>query len=182
MATAPIYCTHKELKRVFPQMDEFDAKSPVYGWSLGLSDFYDTSFDVFYSTSVGLITDLFVDGAKIDKIAYNTTETTKLAESFSAQDVSSINVDSAVSLDVNDIIKIDNEYMRLTAVNSETGNHFTVGTPATNRGLFGTTVQPHANDASVYKIVDVTADLGDATSGGRAYSFVYDSDLDLCLL
>ena len=36
MATAPIYCTHKELKRVFPQVDEFDQKTPIYGWeSLG---------------------------------------------------------------------------------------------------------------------------------------------------
>ena len=26
MATAAIYCTHKELKRVFPQLDSFDNK------------------------------------------------------------------------------------------------------------------------------------------------------------
>ena len=32
MATAPIYCTHKELKRVYPQIDSFDTKSPIYGW------------------------------------------------------------------------------------------------------------------------------------------------------
>ena len=32
MASAPTYCTHKELKRVFPQLDEFDQKKPVYGW------------------------------------------------------------------------------------------------------------------------------------------------------
>ena len=32
MATAPIYCTHAELKRVFPQMDEFDQKTAIYGW------------------------------------------------------------------------------------------------------------------------------------------------------
>ena len=32
MATAPTYITHKELKRIFPQMDEFDQKTPIYGW------------------------------------------------------------------------------------------------------------------------------------------------------
>ena len=33
MASAPIYCTHKELKRVFPQLDEYDQKVPIYGWT-----------------------------------------------------------------------------------------------------------------------------------------------------
>ena len=32
------------------------------------------------------------------------------------------------------------------------------------------------------ELIDVSAELGDATSGGRAYSYVYDSVLDLCLL
>ena len=31
MATAPTYITHAELKRIFPQMDEFDQKTPIYG-------------------------------------------------------------------------------------------------------------------------------------------------------
>ena len=33
MATAATYCTHKELKRVFPQLDSFDGKKPIYGWN-----------------------------------------------------------------------------------------------------------------------------------------------------
>ena len=33
MATAAIYCTHKELKRVFPQLDSFDNKKQIYGWT-----------------------------------------------------------------------------------------------------------------------------------------------------
>ena len=32
MATAPTYITHAELKRIFPQLDEFDQKVPIYGW------------------------------------------------------------------------------------------------------------------------------------------------------
>ena len=59
MASAPIYCTHKELKRVFPQLDEFDGKTPIYGWTVdaGSRDRGD---------ACGLVTKLFVDGKEID--------------------------------------------------------------------------------------------------------------------
>ena len=56
MATAPIYCTHKELKRVFPQLDEFDNKAPIYGWeTTGTSNLY-------LARNAGLVTVLFADG------------------------------------------------------------------------------------------------------------------------
>ena len=178
MATAPVYCTHKELKRVYPNIDAYDAKSPIYGWNSGLTDFYDASMDIFFSTDTGLITDLFIDGAKIDKIAYNTTETTKLDGALTPSgDV--FYVDASHGLAQNDIVKIDNEYIRVVSVSSDT---ITVSTPATNRGLFGTAAQHHANDTSVYKIINASVDLGDTTSAGLVYSFVYDTDLDLCLL
>ena len=179
MATAPIYCTHKELKRVYPNIDAFDTKTPIYGWNSGLTDFHDTSMDIFYSANTGLITDLFIDGAKIDKIAYNTTETTQVKVVITP-DLAAIDVDSTSAFAANDIIKIGGEYMRVTAVTD--GDTLAITTPATNRGLFGTSAQHHAVDASVYKIIDVSADVGDSTSAGLVYSFVYDTDLDLCLL
>ena len=179
MATAPIYCTHKELKRVYPQIDAFDTKTPIYGWTSGLTDFYDTSMDVFFATDTGLITDLFIDGAKIDKITYNTTETTQVKVAITP-DLAAIDVDSTSAFAANDIIKIGNEYMMVTAVTD--GDTLAVATPATNRGLFGTSAQHHAVDTSVYKVIDVSADVGDSTSAGNVYSFVYDTDLDLCLL
>ena len=55
MADAPIYCTHKEVKRVFPQIDEFDAKTPIYGWVLQSSNLY-------RSSGCGQVTMLFVNG------------------------------------------------------------------------------------------------------------------------
>ena len=55
MATAPIYCTHKELKRVFPQLDEFDTKVQVFGWTT-------VSTNKYASHNSGLVTQLFVDG------------------------------------------------------------------------------------------------------------------------
>ena len=55
MATAPTYCTHRQLKDVFPQVDSFDSKRPVYGWtSLGNN--------VYVAYNTGLVTQLFVDG------------------------------------------------------------------------------------------------------------------------
>ena len=59
MATAPIYCTHKELKRVYPQIDAYDTKTPIYGWSL-------LSTNKYLADNTGLVTQLFMDGADLD--------------------------------------------------------------------------------------------------------------------
>ena len=55
MATAPIYCTHKELKRVFPQIDEYDQKNPIYGW-------VEVSTSKYAAHDSGIVTQLFADG------------------------------------------------------------------------------------------------------------------------
>ena len=59
MATAPIYCTHKELKRVYPSIDAYDTKTPIYGWSL-------LSTNKYIADNTGLVTQLFMDGADLD--------------------------------------------------------------------------------------------------------------------
>ena len=56
MATAPTYCTHRELKDVFPQVDSFDTKRPLYGF-----DTTDTT-NLYQANNTGLITLLFFDG------------------------------------------------------------------------------------------------------------------------
>ena len=55
MAEAPTYCTHKELKRVFPQVDEFDQKKPIYGW-------VEVSTNKYAAHDSGQVTQLFADG------------------------------------------------------------------------------------------------------------------------
>ena len=55
MATAPIYCTHKELKRVYPQIDSFDTKTPIYNW-------VHIAGDKYVSYNSGIVTQLFKDG------------------------------------------------------------------------------------------------------------------------
>tara|TARA_Y100001938_G_scaffold150924_1_gene244440 strand:+ start:1363 stop:2325 length:963 start_codon:yes stop_codon:yes gene_type:complete len=55
MADAPIYCTHKELKRVFPQLDEFDQKTPIYGWT-------ELTTNKYVADNTGVVDRLFMDG------------------------------------------------------------------------------------------------------------------------
>ena len=176
---APIYCTHKELKRVFPQLDSFDGKSQVYGWTQGLQNFHDTSLDIYYANNTGLIDTLFWDGAEVDKITYNTTETTQVKVAITP-DVITLDLDSTSALGVGDIIKINNEYIRINSITD--GDTVGLNT-SNNRGLFGSSAQHHPVDSSVYKIIDASVDVGDANSADPdALSFVYDTDLDLCLL
>ena len=178
MASAPIYCTHQEFKRVFPQLDEFDGKTPIYGWVVGISDWYDSVLDIHFAHNTGYVDKLFWDGSEVDEITYNATETTKLAAALSAS-ATSVDFDAGHGIEANDIIKINNEYIRVVSVSSNT---ITFSSPDTNRGLFNTNAQHHVDDSSVYKIIDASTDVGDATSSGAdALSFVYDDDLDLCL-
>ena len=59
MATAPTYCTHRQLKDVFPQVDSFDTKRPIYGWeSLGNN--------VYVAYNTGLVTQLFQNGKELN--------------------------------------------------------------------------------------------------------------------
>ena len=82
MATAPIYCTHKELKRVFPQLDEFDAKVQVFGWAT-------VSTNKYASHNSGLVTQLFVDGEDLGAAQSAHTDLNVEGEWFynSAEDV-----------------------------------------------------------------------------------------------
>ena len=181
MAAAPIYCTHKQLKRVYPQIDAFDTKTPIYGWTIGLTDYTDSTMDVYYAHNTGLITDLFWDGAKVDKIAYNTTATDTTAATMSATSTSVAIADQS-NFGTGDIVKIDDEYMKVTGVVNGDPDLINLSTPATNRGLFGSTISAHAISSSVYKIIDLSADIPDADSASDSPSWVYDSDLDLCLI
>ena len=56
MATSSTYCTHRDVKDVFPDMDSFDIKTPIYGWEgTGVTSQY-------VARDCGLVTQLFADG------------------------------------------------------------------------------------------------------------------------
>ena len=177
---APIYCTHKELKRVFPQLDTFDGKKQVYGWSLGLSDFdAGGNIDIYYANNTGLVTQLFWDGAEVYDMTFPTSATSTLNGNFSHSETS-FDVANGTSFAANDIIKINDEYLRVVSVSTNT---ITVSTPDTNRGLFGSAARNHSDGDSVFRVIDESNDIADDSSANPdALGFLYDSELDLCLL
>ena len=177
---APIYCTHKELKRVFPQLDSFDGKKPVYGWTLGLENWFETSLDLYYAHNTGLVDQLYLDGTECSKKTFP-SETTQVATQM-GRDSDTLVLDAHSGIEANDIIRVGTEYMKVVSVNTGT-NTLTISSQATNRGLFGTASVIHNVDESVYLVYDANVDSPDASAGSpTALKFVYDSELDLCLL
>ena len=82
MATAAIYCTHKELKRVFPQLDSFDNKKSIYGWT-------EVATNKYAAHNSGLVTQLFADGEDLGPAQSAHTDLNVEGEWFynSAEDV-----------------------------------------------------------------------------------------------
>ena len=178
MAEAEVYCTHKQLKRVYPNIDSFDIKTPIYGWVKGLHDFHDSSLDAYYAVNTGLITNLYKDGAELRQVTFPTSKTTEVETEMT---VSSTNllVDSGSSFGQDDIIKVNDEYMEINAVSTNT---LSMADATERRGLFGTAVGKHAVNGDVYIVVDASVDLPDADAASDAPVWFYDSDLDLCVL
>ncbi len=180
MATAAIYCTHKELKRVFPQLSSFDGKKAIYGWTLGLEDWFETSLDLYYVHNTGLVTQLYFDGIECSKKTFP-SETTQVATQM-GRDSDTLVLDAHSDIAAGDIIKVGTEYMKVVSVNTGTDT-LTISSQATNRGLFGTASVIHEVDESVYLVFDVSSVMPDANAGSpTALKFVYDGVLDMCLL
>lgn len=180
MATAPIYCTHKELKRVYPNIDAFDTKTPIYGWELGFTDAYDSTIDIYYANNTGLVTDLFWDGAKLPKLKLvdsDTSNRTTLGGSMD-EDAVTMTVGSSTGLATGDIIKVNDEYMIITSIDSGT----VIGVTAVARGMFGTTAVKHVIGSGVKLIVDASESIQDASSASDGATFFYDALLDLCVI
>ena len=58
MAISSTYCTHRDLKDIYPNIDEFDTKVPIYGWDTAATNLY-----VAHDT--GLVDRLFIDGEEL---------------------------------------------------------------------------------------------------------------------
>jgi hypothetical protein len=82
MATAPIYCTHKELKRVYPNIDSFDVKTAIYGWTT-------VSTNKYAAHNSGFVAQLFVNGEDLGAAQSAHTDLNVEGEWFynSAEDV-----------------------------------------------------------------------------------------------
>ena len=176
MATAPTYCTHRQLKDVFPQVDSFDNKRPIYGWvqETSLDNWGGTSnLNIWYATNTGLITGLYKDGAKFTAIPASvlTTENTQVATEQSST-ATGLVVDSTSGLGAGDIVKIENEYQGIVSVTDGTTLAVTG-----DKNLFGTNSEVHEVDKSVYLAIDESI-----YDGSDHNYFLYDSALDLCII
>ena len=69
MATQATYCTERDLKDVFPEVDSYDTKTPVYGWVST-----DTT-NQYQANNTGLITQLYFDGIKGTSVSDNPNAT-----------------------------------------------------------------------------------------------------------
>ena len=52
------YCTNRDLKDVFPSLDEFDTKTTLYGWVVDSGSRYKAE-------NSGLVTQLFANGENL---------------------------------------------------------------------------------------------------------------------
>tara|TARA_R100000988_G_C3984908_1_gene159105 strand:- start:365 stop:1312 length:948 start_codon:yes stop_codon:yes gene_type:complete len=59
-----VYCTHRDLKDVFPSIDEFDSKEALYGWVVH-------STNLYRADNTGLITQLFANGQDLGSAQAN---------------------------------------------------------------------------------------------------------------
>tara|TARA_R100001443_G_scaffold4137_1_gene12360 strand:- start:1674 stop:2624 length:951 start_codon:yes stop_codon:yes gene_type:complete len=61
------YCTERDLKDVYPSIDEFDTKTPLYGWVVHSSSLY-------RADNCGLVTQLFANGQDLGNAQANSGE------------------------------------------------------------------------------------------------------------
>ena len=168
MATAPTYCTHRQLKDVFPQVDSFDSKRPLFTFTeQDSSKTFTNSVDIYQHSNSGLVTALYRDGNDLDsgKQTIGTSAATAINNGSGYNTTAtSMVVDSGSSLTDDTYIKIGDEILLITGISTNT---LTV-----ERAKFGTTAASIDDDASVYKHFQPSVDGG----------WLYDSDNDFVVM
>ena len=69
------YCTNRDLKDIYPSLDEFDTKTPLYGWVVHSSNLY-------RADNSGLVTQLFANGQDLGSAQSNSGEVNANGEWF----------------------------------------------------------------------------------------------------
>jgi len=82
MAISSTYCTHRDLKDIYPNIDEFDVKTAIYGWTT-------VSTNKYAAHNSGLVTQLFANGEDLGPAQSAHTDLNVEGEWFynSAEDV-----------------------------------------------------------------------------------------------
>ena len=135
------YCTNRDLKDVFPSIDEYDNKTPLYGW---VELFSHGGFKLYEAFNTGLTTVLFQDGEDLTPYLKVENYSDSTANTDEAVDIieTAIDVTDGTVFGYGDIIKIDDEKMLVTNISSNT---LTV-----KRGFLGTTTATHNTATDVY--------------------------------
>ena len=179
MATAPTYCTHRQLKDIFPQVDSFDTKRSIHHWTqIGGSG------NIWRAFNTGLVTQLFKDGINLGQDVSSgsggaqwSADIDTTLDSYPDSDTalystisySGMVLESESEITVGDIGRFSQsgvdseEFALVTAVNT-TDNKITV-----ERGKRGTTPYPWSASGGVFT---------DHFSLGEANQWMYSSDDD----
>ncbi len=165
MATAPTYCTHRQLKDVFPQVDSFDSKRPIYGWAqeIEMDNIAGSAADVWFKWDTGLVTQLFQDGIECEKLT--PTVVTKMNGAI-ARHINTLTVDDTSSITAGSLISINGEYMVAQVIASSTQM-------VVLRAQFQDQSVALPDDTDVYLVYN------DADATQNYKWFHYDSDKDL---
>ena len=164
MATAPTYCTHRQLKDVFPQVDSFDSKRNLFNFTetdAGLGQ----AVDSYIHPNSGLVTALYRDSNDLGS-GKQTIGTTKITDANELIDTTetSVTVISGAACADETYIKINDEIMYITNIS---GNNLTVV-----RGRLGTSASTHSDGSDVFQHFNPYAD-------GQ---WLYDSDNDFLIM
>ena len=166
MATAPTYCTHRQLKDVFPQVDSFDSKRSLFSFTETDSG-QSQAVDSYIHPNSGLVTALYRDSNDLGsgKQTIGTSALTAINNGGGyAKGATSFTVDSETNLVDETYVKIGDEILYVTNV---TSNAF-----AAIRGRLGTSAASIADDAPIYQHFNPSAD-------GQ---WLYDSDNDFLIM
>ena len=131
------YCTHRDLKDIYPHLDEFDSKEAVYNWVA-------LATNVYSSQDSGLTTCLFNNGKNLSSyqlVPTTASVDTTLAAAITTKDATSITVASTTNIGAGTIIEIEDEQMFVV---TQVSLSLTV-----IRGFFGTARATHSDGTNV---------------------------------
>lgn len=163
MATSPTYCTHRDIEDVYPNIDNYDSKDPMYGWVATTLD----SISYYIAYNSGLVTQLFINGKsqQSGNQIVGTIAATLINSGLGYSAVhTTIVVDSGGALTDATYIKIGDEILGIT--------HISTNTLTVVRAQLGTVAGIITDDAPVYLHFQPSS-VGDN---------LYDADNDFMIL
>ena len=163
MALSDSYCTSSDLRDVYPQIDEFDSKNPVFGFS--------SEESMYIAYNSGVVNALFIDGSskKAGKKTISTTESGSLASNQVSTTTLVLNTGEGSNFTVNTYIKVGDEILKVTETTSATLTVVRAKFGTQDGGLYLT-------GTKVYKYFESSSSVG--TEG----DWLYDSDNDFTLI